>query len=83
MKFFRKLLASALAATIVVSSAAVNTNLVLAAPSISAGWNETLYAEWADSNPDSPDVKVGYKLSSATDYDPCRTRCRGRRAWAP
>ncbi len=69
MKFFRKLLASALAATIVVSSAAVNTNLVLAAPSISAGWNETLYAEWADSNPDSPDVKVGYKLSSATDYE--------------
>lgn len=68
MKFFRKLLASTIAATIVMSSMAVNSATVLAAPSISAGWNETLYAEWADSNPDSPNVSVGYKLSTDTDY---------------
>lgn len=68
MKFFRKLLASTLAATMLVTSVAVNTTTAFAAPSISAGWNETLYAEWADSNPDSAAVKVGYKLSSEANY---------------
>jgi pectate lyase len=69
MKFFSKLVASALAVTMVMTSVAfVNTTTVLAAPSISAGWNETLYAEWVDSNPDSPNVKVGYKLSTDSDY---------------
>ncbi len=68
MKFFKKLLASALAATMVMSSVAFNATTVLAAPSISAGWNETLYAEWADSNPDSAAVKVGYKLGTEAAY---------------
>jgi pectate lyase len=68
MKFFKKVLASALAVTMLMSCATFNTVTVLAAPSISAGWNETLYAEWADSNPDSPNVKVGYKLSTADSY---------------
>lgn len=68
MKLFRKMLASALAVTMLMSNVAVNTTSVFAAPSISAGWNETLYAEWADSDPDSPNVKVGYKLSSDADY---------------
>ena len=68
MKFFKKVLSATLAATMLFSSMAFNSSTVSAAPSISAGWNESLYAEWADSNPDSDAVQVGYKLSSATDY---------------
>ncbi len=68
MKFFKKLLSAALSTTMIFSSVAVSTVPVSAAPSISAGWNETLYAEWADSNPDSEAVKIGYKLSSETEY---------------
>lgn len=68
MKLFKKIVASALTATMVMSSIAFNSVAVSAAPAVSAGWNETLYAEWADSNPDSDKVKVGYKLSSATEY---------------
>lgn len=56
MKLFRKLLSATLAAAMTLTSVTVVTTSVSAAPSISAGWNETLYAEWADSNPDSPDV---------------------------
>ncbi len=68
MKLFRKLLSATLAAAMTLTSVTVVTTSVLAAPSISAGWNETLYAEWADSNPDSPDVQVGYKLSTDSSY---------------
>ena len=68
MKFFRKLLSATLATTMLFASFTVNTTIVSAAPSISAGWNETLYAEWADSNPDSTAVQVGYKLSTDANY---------------
>ena len=68
MKLFRKLLSATLAAAMTLTSVTVVTTSVSAAPSISAGWNETLYAEWADSNPDSPDVQVGYKLSTDSSY---------------
>ncbi len=69
MKHFRRLLASALASVMVMSSVMIaNTTTVLAAPSIASGWYETLYAEWADTNPDSEAVKVGYKLSSDSAY---------------
>ncbi|MGN1319375.1 MAG: hypothetical protein ACI4VF_10210, partial [Lachnospirales bacterium] len=68
MKFFKKLLSATLATAMLATSMAFNSLPVLAAPSISAGWNESLYAEWADSNPDSDSVQVGYKLSSAADY---------------
>ena len=68
MKFFKKLLSATLATTMLFASFAVNTTIVPAAPSIAAGWNETLYAEWVDSNPDSTAVQVGYKLSTDADY---------------
>ncbi|MDO4302106.1 MAG: dockerin type I domain-containing protein [Clostridia bacterium] len=68
MKFFKKLLSATLATSMIFAGFTVNTSIVSAAPSISAGWNETLYAEWADANPDSQAVKVGYKLSSDSSY---------------
>lgn len=68
MKLFKKLLSATLATTMLFSSFVISTTSVSAAPSISAGWNESLYAEWADSNPDSTDVKVGYKLSTDSQY---------------
>lgn len=68
MKLFKRLMATALATTMLVTSVAVQTTVVSAAPSLSAGWNESLYAEWVDANPDSDAVKVGYKLSSDSTY---------------
>ena len=68
MKKFKRVLASVLTAAMVFSGTAFNTVSVSAAPALAAGWYETLYAEWADSDPDSTAVKVGYKLSSASQY---------------
>lgn len=69
-KNFRKVLSSALAATMLLSSVVFAPVDVMAAANFSkvGGWYETLYAEWTDSNPDSTAVKVGYKLSSASSY---------------
>lgn len=68
-KNFRKVLSSALAATMLLSSVVFAPVDVMAANfSTVGGWYETLYAEWTDSNPDSTAVKVGYKLSSASSY---------------
>ena len=68
MKILKKLLSVNLATTLLFASFTINTTIVPAAPSIAAGWNETLYAEWADSNPDSTAVQVGYKLSTDSNY---------------
>lgn len=68
MKFFKRLLSATLATVMVLSSVTFSSISVSAAPSVSAGWNETLYAEWSDSNPDSDSVQVGYKLSTDADY---------------
>lgn len=68
MKLFKRLMATALATTMLATSVAVQTTVVSAAPSVSAGWNETLYAEWADTNPDAANVKVGYRPTGTTEY---------------
>ncbi len=68
MKLSVKLTGIALSTVMFFSAVLGNTISVSAAPSLSDGWNETLYAEWADSDPDSANVKVGYKLSSESSY---------------
>lgn len=50
------------------TSASVAVAATTGAFSTVGGWNETLYAEWADQNPDDTAVKVGYKLSSDVNY---------------
>ncbi len=66
MKFFSRILSTVLAASLLMGSIAVDTVMVSAAPSVSGGWYETLYAEWADSDPDSATVE--YKLHSDAAY---------------
>ncbi len=66
MKFFKKVLSTVLAASLLMGSVAVDTTMVSAAPSISGGWYESIYAEWKDSNPDAATVE--YKLSSDSAY---------------
>ncbi len=67
MKTLKKMLAFAVSFVMIFSCiTAVNVTTVSAAPSISGGWYETIYAEWADNDPDS--AKVEYKLSSASAY---------------
>ncbi len=67
MRSFKKMLAFAVAFIMTLSCiTAVNVSVVSAAPSISGGWYETLYAEWKDSDPDSATVE--YKLHSDTAY---------------
>lgn len=66
MKFFKKVLSTVLAASLLMGSIAVDTAMVSAAPTKSGGWNETLYAEWADSNPDA--AKVAYRVSGTSAY---------------
>lgn len=68
MKLFKRILSASLALVMSFSCVAFSTTFVSAAPSVSAGWNESLYAEWVDPNPDSPDVQVGYKLSTDDQY---------------
>lgn len=68
MKLYKRLISAALAASVMFTCVSFRVTSVSAAPSVSAGWNETLYAEWLDSDPDSANVKVGYKLSGDADY---------------
>ncbi|MGN1318757.1 MAG: hypothetical protein ACI4VF_07035, partial [Lachnospirales bacterium] len=68
-KCFKKALSGILSAAMLFSSVAF-TPVVASAASFSTvgGWNESLYAEWADSNPDSTSVSVQYKLSSESTW---------------
>ncbi|MBQ7266400.1 MAG: hypothetical protein IJS61_09915 [Firmicutes bacterium] len=68
MKFFKRLLSAAMAASMFFTCMTGLELTVSAAPSLSDGWNETLYAEWADEDPDSENVKVGYRLSGESEY---------------
>ena len=68
MKLYKRLISAALAASVMFTCVSFRVTSVYAAPSVSAGWNETLYAEWLDSDPDAANVKVGYKLSDDADY---------------
>ena len=69
-KCFKKALSGILATAMLFSSAAFTPVTVSAATGFTTvgGWNESLYAEWQDSNPDSTAVKVGYKLNTDTNY---------------
>ncbi len=67
MRSLKKMLALTVSFIMTLSCiTAVNVTTVSAAPSISGGWYETIYAEWADNNPDSATVE--YKLSSDSAY---------------
>ena len=74
-KCFKKAISGILTASMLFSSVAfvpTSTSVVAAATTGSfstvGGWNESLYAEWADQNPDNTAVKVGYKLSGDANY---------------
>lgn len=74
-KCFKKAISGILTASMLFSSVAfvpTSTSVVVAATTGSfstvGGWNESLYAEWADQNPDNTAVKVGYKLSGDANY---------------
>lgn len=68
-KAFKRILSTALASAMVFSSLTFTGISVSAAGfSTVGGWNESLYAEWPDSNPDAANVKVEYKLSSASAW---------------
>ena len=68
-KCFKKALSGILATAMLFSSVAIAPVTVQAAGFTTVGgWNESLYAEWTDSNPDSSVVKVGYKLSTDNTY---------------
>ena len=74
-KCFKKTISGILTASMLFSSVAfvpTSTSVVAAATTGSfstvGGWNESLYAEWADQNPDNTAVKVGYKLSGDANY---------------
>ncbi|MDO4299995.1 MAG: cohesin domain-containing protein [Clostridia bacterium] len=69
-KCFKKTLSGILATAMLFSSVAIGPVTAQAAGfSVAAGWNETIYAEWPDSNPDSANVTVGYRPKGSTaDY---------------
>lgn len=68
MKISKKVVSAALSAAMLLSSVQIGTVTVSAAPAVCAGWYETLYAEWADSDPDAANVKVGYRRTGDEDY---------------
>ncbi len=58
-KCFKKTLSGILATAMLFSSVAIGPVTAQAAGfSVAAGWNETIYAEWPDSNPDSANVRL-------------------------
>lgn len=68
-KCFKKAVSGILATAMLFSSMAFTSVSAYAAGfSVAGGWNESLYAEWQDSDPDNVAVQVGYKLSTDTDY---------------
>ncbi len=71
VKHFKKIISTILTLLLAVSSVMFAPTATFAETtgfSTVGGWNEFLYAEWYDSNPDSTSVKVGYKLSSDSSY---------------
>ncbi len=68
-KAFKKIMSSVLAVSMLLTSVHIGTVTAQAAAfNVCAGWYETLYAEWADSDPDAANVKVGYRQTGDTDY---------------
>ena len=68
-KCFKKAVSGILATAMLFSSMAFTSVSAYAAGfSAAGGWNESLYAEWQDADPDNAAVQVGYKLSTDTDY---------------